>query len=70
MALLFQLFKDLDGIGDAGVERVVGIHQQDAVIRVDIRVGVKGVQLAAAQADDGLDHAVGMRAAGLIAQDG
>ena len=68
VALAPQLLKDPDGIGDAALQGVDGIHQQQAVVGIDVGVGAKGIQLAHAQAHEHLDHAVGVGALGRIAQ--
>ena len=45
-----QLLEDLDRVGDAAAERVDRVHQQHAVVRVDLGVRAEGVELAHARA--------------------
>ena len=41
-----HLFKDLDGIGNAGVQGIKGVHQQQAAVGKILRVGTEGFKLA------------------------
>ena len=64
VSLFAQILKDTDGVRHATFQRIDGIHQQQAVVGVNVGVGLECVQLGHAQGHEGLDHAVGMRALG------
>ncbi len=62
--LAAKLFEDGDGVGHAAPEAVDSVHEQEAVVRVDLGEGPEGLQFAHVQRQVGLHHAVGVRALG------
>ena len=43
-----QFLEDLNGIGYAALERIDRIHQQQAVVGINIRIGTEGADFAVA----------------------
>ena len=66
--LRLQFFKDANGVGDAALQRVDRIDQQQAVVGIQFGVSAERAQFALAQRHENLHHAVGVRALGRIAQ--
>ena len=51
-----HLVKGADGVWDAGVERVVGVHQHDGVAGIKLAVGLEGVVLGVEHLHPGVGH--------------
>ena len=55
-----HLLKGTDGVGNAGLEDVIGVHQQSGGVGVELTVGLEGGVLVGEHLDPGVSH----RAAG------
>ena len=53
---LQNIIERLDGIGDTGLERVIRIHKQNGVLRVELAVGGKGIVLRVEHLHPGMRH--------------
>ena len=40
--VLLHFLKDADGIRNPALQRIIGVHQQDAGIRIDVRISLEG----------------------------
>ena len=54
-----HLLKGLDGVGHAGLQHVVGVHQKGGVVGVELAVGLKGGVLVGEHLHPGVGHGAG-----------
>ena len=68
MPFPLQFFKDANGVGDAALQRIDRIDQQQAIVGIQLGVSAKRAEFALAQRHENLHHAVRVRAFGRITQ--
>ena len=64
VTLALELFEDRDRVRDAALERIHRIHEEDAVVRIDLCVRPERPYLALFYRHEELYHAVRVRALG------
>ena len=65
-----QLPEYPDGIRDAGFQHIIGIHQQDAVVRIEFRILAEGIILRREHLNPAVGHGAQCRDAALSVGDG